>query len=1545
MWKNPLFDLEFLNNLFLKNEREIYARITALNLNEEPIEYIEGKISDGSINIDGNSSVRRSCSLTMTAQEININEFYWGIKNKFKLEIGLKNNINLNYPEIIWFKQGIFVITEFNTNLSTNKWDIKIQGRDKMCLLNGDVSGNFMVNTNLGQYEDAETKKKVDLPLKEILYSIICVHGKELLSNVIINDLEEIGKFVQVYNRTEDAYLYRDAKSDEFKNLLLNGNSKCYYQIRPIYSKKEYLNIPKKYEFLKEYFIYDETKDHYKFSNSNLNSNYFKQYKDGSYWFEGCLEDDFNIIYDDMVTSLAGIEETPTIIKFGLDIDNNNNNSTSPADNNYYLAKISTGDLVGYKLTELTYPGDFIMSVGETLTSALDKIKSMLGDFEYFYDIDGKFVFQRIKDSIDTPWNSVRQDETIQYSDALVSSNTCAFSFVNGKLISSFQNNPKIAEIKNDYVVWGKYNVSGMEIPIHMRYAIDVKPTRYQPIRPLKEEVITVLQASNGEILNNNISYNYYDAPNKEPYDDSKLKKITTFNESMWGQTMQQFSVYTTEGNKLTTTIYPYFATEPYTAEQFDWRELIYQMALDSRRLKTNDDFLYYIAQANPWFSTGYTGYEQYYTDLEGFWRTLYDPNPEQLYTEIKAENITDIDNLYIQNYYREIEYEDFDNLTYENLYVFNRVKHYNDENSEYEFIYPFINSDVGSLKINTRYFLSKDGEWKPFSTQALSNKMSKDTYENYKILNETSFKNIYIKNVQEFRVKTQDGHITYGIPTVRDSVANQYFYVPYYETESKLSTYENEETKDYLIVIEKQFEQVINYLKDLNSLMGILTVLSPYGFVTSETYTLLYDTIKNSNLNNKTILMENIRNSYFTEYNAIDCNTFLQNLSDPIAVEEIINNISDPILQEEVSFAIQEKLLYPDFDIEEDKYYYQCIQTHEIINQLKEKIHDLYSKYCIKDSGYCKFNDLSQKIQRYYKTSNLDAYHFSTRPFLYNTEKITLSDIPKQKINYILDYIKELMTYLKNLDVIATDDIKTVITNEILRIIESYSNIIINNFNNWIESTIMGWQAAPRIQFSCLPSIRDDLISAINLDLEPYYNQSENFDYNDCITVINNINNAYSIAVDDIIHGYNDNKEIIQVFADINTAKEANNLTLEKLVKLFNDQLDYLNQLTEPSTQSRCSIDALTDYLKRLSNVLEEDSEIRVNETVQMFEEELYTYILSLKHYIGATESSEEDLEYNDDINFNLRDTVQQLRDLFIDFDSFSRSLGELRNLKMIQEWSMDNIEPYLIFRRPASLQKVIILSELYESAYRAKSDSEREQLILNYIDSMTTFQLNLIREDNNHFNHYSSYLDEKTHDLIESMRIISEPINYYSGYYIFNTDNENNNFWTLDLSNPHLLVFWFDFLDPDNSELAQYSVPAIGTRTKATREESISAIHYQDVPNVIFTENKDNFERQQGYLYVNINEASQTFFKNYQINTSAKSKIDRLLYQHSYCTQNVSLQAVPVYHLQPNNKIHIRDDKSKINGEYIVNKITIPLNFKKLMTINATKIIPNIN
>jgi hypothetical protein len=34
-----------------------------------------------------------------------------------------------------------------------------------------------------------------------------------------------------------------------------------------------------------------------------------------------------------------------------------------------------------------------IANSGDTVTSVLDKIKNMLGEFEYFYDIDGRFIF------------------------------------------------------------------------------------------------------------------------------------------------------------------------------------------------------------------------------------------------------------------------------------------------------------------------------------------------------------------------------------------------------------------------------------------------------------------------------------------------------------------------------------------------------------------------------------------------------------------------------------------------------------------------------------------------------------------------------------------------------------------------------------------------------------------------------------------------------------------------------------------------------------------------------------------------------------------------------------------------------------------------------------------------------------------------------------------------------------------------------------------------------------------------------------------------
>jgi hypothetical protein len=59
-----------------------------------------------------------------------------------------------------------------------------------------------------------------------------------------------------------------------------------------------------------------------------------------------------------------------------------------------------------------------------------------------------------------------------------------------------------------------------------------------------------------------------------------------------------------------------------------DWREIIYQMAKDFYANNTKDDFELTLAQNNEnFYPSGQTGYEQYYIDLLGFWRQLYDPN------------------------------------------------------------------------------------------------------------------------------------------------------------------------------------------------------------------------------------------------------------------------------------------------------------------------------------------------------------------------------------------------------------------------------------------------------------------------------------------------------------------------------------------------------------------------------------------------------------------------------------------------------------------------------------------------------------------------------------------------------------------------------------------------------------------------------------------------------------------------------------------------------------------------------------------------------
>ena len=559
---NPLLDKTFIELLDKHNERELYAKIICLTMDELPVEEISGKVSQGSLSIDGTSAVRRTCSLTITSDAIDINEYYWSFNTKFKLYLGLKvpdyikniteDVVNFdtktmattgtitqktikpyeNYPDIIWFPQGIFLITDFKYTLNATSTDsIYITGKDIMALINGDIGGHFPHSTDVSIVETSvydENGKEIDkeeteLTIYEIIREMIHKYANEPFHNIIIKDITN-GLELLDYQGTNDIFLFKNIENGLFENVIFDGDVVRY----------DVYNNPIK----------------------------------------------ISEIPDDQLDSLTG----DYIKKGSIQLKNTKN---SFDDTYYTVVKCTYGSIIGYRTTTLTWPNankePLIANVGETVSSVLDKIVNKFGDYEYFYDLEGKFVFQRKLTYINTSWNSLNttwseantsttnynksnlindfsvnthitenqlQEET--YSESTKLTSQVQYSFVGNTLTTTLNNTPNIANIRNDFAIWGKRKSSSdsKENSFHLRCAIDEKPTEY-------------------------VSY---------------------------------------LGKK-------------YTSTQYDWRELIYQMGVDFLEYNHNDDFEVKISKNNPSYKFGKTGYEQYYEDMVGFWRYLYDPN------------------------------------------------------------------------------------------------------------------------------------------------------------------------------------------------------------------------------------------------------------------------------------------------------------------------------------------------------------------------------------------------------------------------------------------------------------------------------------------------------------------------------------------------------------------------------------------------------------------------------------------------------------------------------------------------------------------------------------------------------------------------------------------------------------------------------------------------------------------------------------------------------------------------------------------------------
>ena len=107
-----------------------------------------------------------------------------------------------------------------------------------------------------------------------------------------------------------------------------------------------------------------------------------------------------------------------------------------------------------------------------------------------------KAIFQKKKTYINTSWNPIKETEDELYVENAVYANaSIEYSFEGNNLISSFQNAPVLNNLRNDFSVWGtRKTITGAEVPIHARYAIDKKPYSYTSISISRDEAEALIK-------------------------------------------------------------------------------------------------------------------------------------------------------------------------------------------------------------------------------------------------------------------------------------------------------------------------------------------------------------------------------------------------------------------------------------------------------------------------------------------------------------------------------------------------------------------------------------------------------------------------------------------------------------------------------------------------------------------------------------------------------------------------------------------------------------------------------------------------------------------------------------------------------------------------------------------------------------------------------------------------------------------------------------------------------------------------------------------
>lgn len=417
----------------LSTVKHTLVQIELLDLQERPISRVEGEVISGGISVDGDSPIRRTLNMVFLTTDNNYKILETSnplsLNKKVKVYIGIKDLETKEDKPIVWFKCGTYVMSKCTSSASVAAQQISITAQDKMCLHNGEVAGALEYTTRL----DSETISPSYARYIENLQNA-CKKLQEDLEHKE-NYLEEIeSNLTTVYKEVEGA------------NSILETSVMNMYSL---VSKIKVLGLGEELENTVQELSESIS---YLSINSKMKKLTIKE------------------IIRYAAISLAGelpgkvvINDVPDKIKTPILVDDEGT--------------------IGYKMIDYIYPTELTLTTGQPVSSVYEQCKQALGgNYEYFYDVDGNFIFQEIKNYLNNNIPPLKDLKTTDYRYSF-DKVPVQFDFSQYNIETAYVNTPNWNNIKNDFYVWG-YNDDQL-IGYHL--VIDDKPLVPSNVKDLTE--------------------------------------------------------------------------------------------------------------------------------------------------------------------------------------------------------------------------------------------------------------------------------------------------------------------------------------------------------------------------------------------------------------------------------------------------------------------------------------------------------------------------------------------------------------------------------------------------------------------------------------------------------------------------------------------------------------------------------------------------------------------------------------------------------------------------------------------------------------------------------------------------------------------------------------------------------------------------------------------------------------------------------------------------------------------------------------------------